>query len=207
MFISPLKTLFVESLHTVFDEQYPKAEFRGTHCSLEFPVESSAYPEIWLTYSDTDRLRRAGVRHRESLDPVTGLEVAPFTRWVFQGTMSFTVVALSSLERDRLFDELLSVIAFSGEDPLLGRFRQAIETNDLIAVTAQWDEVESVGEDAAPGTQWSTDEVVYERSLNLDLRGEFVPDPVAGTLVPLSKIEVTATADPTGTVGGFDAWH
>lgn len=207
MYVTPLKTLFVESMHTVFDDQYPKPEFRGTHCSLEFPVESSAYPEIWVTYSDTDRVRRAGVRHQEMVDPVSGLPVAPFTRWVFQGTMSFTVVALSSLERDRLFDELLSVIAFSEEDPLLGRFRAAIETNDLIAVTAQWDEVESVGEDAAPGTQWGTDEVVYERSLNLDLRGEFVPDPATGTLLPLSKITVTPTADPTMTAAGFDVWH
>lgn len=207
MYITPVKTLGVEALSTVFDSQYPTPEFRGIHCSLEFPIESSSFPEVWVSYGDTDKASRAGVRHREAVSQTTGLAVDPFTRWVFHGTLTYTVVALSSLECDRLYDELLRVIAFGAEDPLLGRFRSYIENNDLIAITVQWDEIESIGDSAAPGTPWGTDEVVYERSLHLDLRGEFVPDPVAGTLVPLSKIQVTPSPDLTMEPQGFDTWH
>lgn len=207
MYVTPVKTLGVEALLHVFDSQYPTAEWRGLHGSLEYPIEASRFPEVWVTYADTDKAKKMGLRHQESKDPVTGAAVAPFTRWRFEGTLTFTAVALTSLQCDRLYDELLRVIAFGSEDPVLGRFRQYIETNDLIYAVAQWDEVESAGDSAAPGTPWGTNEVVYERSLHLDLIGEFVPDPATGTLVPLSRIEVTPTADLSMEPQSFDTWH
>jgi hypothetical protein len=206
MYVTPTKTLGVEALQHVFDNLYPTAEWRGVHCSLEYPIEATSFPEIWVTYSDTDKAQKMGVRHQESLDPVAGTVVQPFTRWKFSGTLTFTVAALTSLQCDRLYDELLRVVAFGSEDPVLGRFRQYIEGNDLVYVVAQWDEVESAGDSAAPGTPWGTDEVVYERSMHLDVKGEFYPDPVANTLVPLSKIVVTPTPD-LSIEPDINSWH
>jgi hypothetical protein len=128
-------------------------------------------------------------------------------------------VAMTSLERDRLYDELVRVVAFSNEDGIVGRFKNTIASNDLIAATLNTDKIEGRGNGAAPGTPWGTDEIMYEKSLNLEIIGEFVPDPAAGTLINLSKIvmipveelpgELTYTpvdgVDLTG--GQFSEWH
>lgn len=211
MYITPVKALGIEALHTVFDDQYPVAEFRGLHASLEYPMQTVDLPEIWVRYSDTAPLRQAGLSHIEDVHPVTGGRIQPYTRWRFQGSWEFVVVAASSLERDRVYDELIATIAWSGYDSLRGRFRRYLETNDLIDLTLRTDEIESTGESAEPGTPWGTDEVLYERTLNVDLIGDFTPDPETGIIVPLSKIVVAAdvdlTIDPKASGDGMGTWH
>jgi hypothetical protein len=212
VYITRVKTLAIEALHATFDDQYPVAEFRGLHCSLEYPVEKSDFPEIWVRYSDTGPLRQSGLAHVEDVDPVSGNRVPPYTRFRFEGSWEFIVVALSSVERDQVYDELIASIAWSGFDTLRGRFRSYLENNDLIDLTIRTDEIESTGESAEPGTPWQTDEVVYERTLAIDLIGDFTPDPQSGLIVPLSKIVVTPSVDLTlddeaqGETG-FDVWH
>lgn len=213
MYVTRVKTLAIEAMHAVFDDQYPVEEFRGLHCSLEYPVKAVQLPEVWVRYSDTEPLRQSGVSHVEDVDPGDGGRVPPYTRWRFQGSWEFIVVALSSVERDRVYDELVATIAWSGFDSLRGRFRSYLENNDLIDLTVRTDEIESTGESAEPGTPWGTDEVLYERTLNLDLIGDFTPDPQTGLIVPLSRIQVTPTVDFTldsearGEGGGFSSWH
>lgn len=207
MYITPVKALGVEALQHVFDDQYPIPEFRGLHASTEYPLRSMDLPEVWVRYSDTEPLRRSGVDHIEDKNPVTGVTVNPFTRWRFQGSWEFVVVALSSLERDRLYDELVSVIAFATVDSLRGRFKGYVESNDLLDVTINTDSIDSTGESAEPGTPWGTDEVVYERTLAIDMVGDFASDPATGIIVPLSAINVIPTADVSPVDAGFGDWH
>ncbi|THA72577.1 hypothetical protein E6R60_26985 [Streptomyces sp. A0642] len=211
MYVTKVKTLGIEALHAAFDDQYPVAEFRGLHASLEYPVKAVQLPEVWLRYSDTDPLRQSGVAHAENTHPDSGAKVQPYTRWRFQGSWEFVVVALSSVERDRVYDELIATIAWSGFDSKRGRFRQYLENNDLIDLTIRTDQIESTGENAEPGTPWGTDEVLYERTLNVDLIGDFVPDPETGLIVPLSKIQVVPSVDlaldDAARGDGFGDWH
>lgn len=214
MYIAPLKTIIVEALKGTFDTSYPVPEFRKVHVDLDYPVEEQNYPAIWADYDDTQPLLKAGVAHREDINPATGTRVAAFTRWRFAGYISLTVIALNSLERDRLFDEMVRVVAFGEEDSVVGRFRYSIANNDLIAANLQTDKIEVRGNAASPGTPWGTDEMMYERSLNLEIIGEFVPDPATGTLVNLSKIITTQIevlpgedfVDPITGTGPVD-WH
>lgn len=217
MYVAPLKTLLVEAIQGTFDSVYPEAKFRSIHASLEYPVDAQNYPSLWIDYEDTQPLMRAGVAHVETKSPVNGTTVNPFTRWRFQGYVSVTTVALTSLERDELFDEVVRVVAFGNEDTIIGRFKDRIANNDLIAANLQTDKIDVRGSAAAPGTPWGTDELIYERSLNLEIIGEFVPDPNTGTLVPLSRIEVIANeflpGDPGNPFppdvvgGGSSEWH
>ncbi len=221
MYIEPLKTLLSEALQLTFDDQYPVTEFRGVHISLEYPVDAQNYPSLWIDYDDTQPVLRAGIAHLEYVDPNDDeTPVAPFTRWRFQGYVSITVVALTSLERDRLYDQLVRVVAFSNEDGVVGRFKNTIASNDLIAATLNTDKIEARGSAAAPGTPWGTDELMYERTMNLELIGEFVPDPATGTLINLSRIITIADEELPGhltytpdndqvllTDEGFTAWH
>jgi hypothetical protein len=210
MYLTRVKTLAIEAVHAAFDAQYPVAEFRGLHCSLEYPVRAVQLPEVWVRYSDTAPLRQSGVAHVEDTN-ATGARISPYTRWRFEGSWEFVIVALSSVERDRVYDELVATIAWSGFDSLRGRFRRYLETNDLIDLTLRTDEIESTGESAEPGTPWGTDEVLYERTLNIDLIGDFVPDPQTGVIVPLSKLQVVPSVDLTldddARGEGFEDWH
>lgn len=211
MYVTKVKALPIEALHATFDDQYPVEEFRGLHCSLEYPVKAVSLPEVWVRYSDTAPLRQSGVAHAENVDPDTGAKTFEYTRWRFEGSWEFVVVALSSLERDRVYDELVATIAWSGYDPIRSRFRDHIESNDWIDLTVRTDQIESTGESAEPGTPWGTDEVLYERTLNVDLIGDFAADPETGGLVLLSKIQPVPTVDLSPVVdpaqGGYDNWH
>lgn len=216
MYITPLKTLLIQALTTTFDDQYPVPEFRNRRIGMEYPVDVQNYPSIWVDYEDTLPLMKAGIRHEESINPADNTAVAPFTRWRYQGYVSLTIVALTSLERDRFFDEVVNVVAFALEDPIRGRFQAVIANNNLIAANLQTDKIQPRGAAAAPGTPWSTDELIYERTLNIEIIGEFYPDLSTGTLVPLSRIEITMDQDISGestpegnpvVIDGHSQWH
>lgn len=195
--------MLVGAIKETFDERYPEADFRGVHCSIEYPLEPMHYPGIWVDYSDSDKLRVAGVDHKET-DPDKPLGLA-FTRWKFGGYASYTVAALTSLECDRLYDEVVRTLAFGRQDSVRSRFREYVENNDLIAANFDFDEIEPRGNAAAPGTPWGTDEIIYERTLNMEVIGEFISDDSTGSLVPLSKITITPIADltPDGSLDPF----
>lgn len=218
MYVVPLKTLIVQALQGTFDSSYPVAEWAGLRIGMEYPVDVQHYPSVWIDYDDTEPLTKSSIRHEETTDPATGNPTAPFTRWKFAGYISLTAVALTSLERDRIYDELVSVVATSLEDPLRGRFAQTIADNDLIAANLQTDRLQPRGSAAAPGTPWSTDELIYERTLNIEVIGEFYAVPGTATIVNLSKLIITPSQDITGettpdgdpiviTAPGFTNWH
>lgn len=214
MYLVPLKTLIVEAVSEQFDQDYPEADFRSIHVSIEYPVQEQEVPSVWVDYDDTAPLQIAGIHHREFTEPGPQGERRRFTRWKFAGTISITVVALSSLERDRLYDELIRVVAFDSTTDQVGEFRAYIENNDLIACNINFDTIAVRGNAAAPGTPWGTDEMMYERSIQLDILGEFTSEGASQTLVPLSEIRVYEREDPLpddhpdapGATGAF-AWQ
>ena len=187
-YLTPLKALLVEAVNQTFDQAYPVAQFRGVHCSIEYPVEPQQYPGIWVDYDDTKPLQTAGVDHLETT--ITGGSISLYRRWKFAGYASYTIAALTSLERDTLYDEMVRVLAFGDRSPTTERFRTYIENNDLIAANFDFDQIETRGNAAVPGTPWGTDEIIYERTLTMEVVGEFVSDSETGLLVPLSKINV-----------------
>jgi hypothetical protein len=101
-----------------------------------------------------------------------------------------TFETLFAEERDRLFDEMVRVLAFGKESTETQEFRQRIEDNDFIAANFDFDRIQPRGNAAAPGTPWGTDEIIYERTLNTEVIGEFVSNPITGLLVPLSAIVI-----------------
>lgn len=214
MFIRPLKTALTLGLRNTFDEAHPaetwlkygKGDGTGRlNVSIEFPIEEQAYPGIWVDFEPTQEIRIAGINHREYIEQEDG-SFAEVQRWRFAGMVSYTVVAMSSAVRDRLFDEVVNIIAFGKDDPIRGRFRQAIEDNAYVAVSFDWDEIGLSGFTATPGTPWGTEDVIYEATARMECIGEFVSQPGADSLAPLGALVVRAyndqEEDPT-TPGGW----
>ena len=204
MYVVPLKTAVVEATREVFDDDYVEEDFRDLHVSIEFPVDKQDYPAIWVDWEPVGQLQTAGINHKEIVE-LDGGDEAVVRRWRFQGNVTFTIVAMTSLERDRLIDEMIRVLAFGDRHTSTQGFRQKIESNDFIGMNFDFDEVNQSGFNAAPGTPWGTDEVVYEATLSMECIGEFLSDPEEGTLLRISRIDTfpysDREADPTSGTG------
>lgn len=192
-YLRPLKTLAVTAVIQAFDIQYPILDSSGgtqnVNCSLDYPVNQAFYPGIWVTYAPA-QLQNAGINYTEQ-DAAGNT----YVRWRFSGTISFTVVALTNNERDLLYDQLLSIIAFAAQSDATSAFRNFIEASPLIESTWSYDSVESAGHGESLGTPWGTDEVIYEDGISIQVTGEFTVNPSTGQLVTqtlLSKFDVTA---------------
>ena len=195
-YVKQIQATIVNAIQAVFNDNYQNPNFRDVYCSIEYPDSPQDYPSIWVQYDDA-MLQIAGIAHTEM-----NAQNQIVSRWRFQGFAEFTVVALSSLERDALYDELVSQIAFSSQTVLPNTFRTYIEADPLIATTWSWDTVEPRGKAAAPGTPWDTQEVMYERSFALQILGEFLTNPQTATLVNLKEIQVTGIEDLNGEPDG-----
>lgn len=186
MYLTSLKTLLVDAVKETFDEEYPEADFRDLEVSIEYPMKETDYPGIWVDFAPVGQLQIAGVGHIEYAE-IDG-QMAQVSRWRYQGRAQFTLVAMTSLERDRLFDEFIKVLAFGRENPAASQFRAKIENNEWIACNFDFDEIETGGFAATQGTPWGTDQVVYEGTISMECFGEFVGDWSTDTLVPLARV-------------------
>jgi hypothetical protein len=195
MYLTPLKTAVVEALRDTFNGSYPNSDFQNINISVEYPVLKSQYPNLWVTYEDTAELSIASIGHLEVSFNTQTRTYTQVNRWRFQGSITITIAALSSLERDRLYDEVVRTFAFGGQNDSLNVFRQKIEQNDFVGMNFNFDDLQPTGDTAAMGTPWQTDEMIYEKSLTIDLIGEFVGDPRTQQLVALSKFDIIGTPE------------
>lgn len=197
-YLRNLKTGLVTALKKTFDTNYPVADLQGLHVSIEYPVKAQDYPSIWVDFEEAS-LQNAGIDHYEVDEDGNRI-----LRWRYQGHVSYTIAALSSLERDRIYDELVKILAFSRSAEHLSTFREFVENNEFIAMTFDFDQIEVHGNAATPGTPWETDEIIYERTVVMQVLGEFTTDVDTGNLVPLSRILIdgretgSTEEDPTG---------
>ena len=190
MYLTHAKGLLVKAMRTTFDADYPEEDFRDVPVSIEFPTKKNQVPGIWLNYDPIGPIHPVGVGYFEdNLDVDTG-GFYRSTRWSYAGAAIYTVVAHSSLERDRLFDQVVSAIAFGQFDTQRGEFRETIESDPLIAMQVDFDQIDQRGFSAAPGTPWGSNEVIYEASISVRVTGEFISQPGTTLLMPISQIDV-----------------
>lgn len=199
MYMTRTKALAVKAVRDTFDAAYVNPDFRSTQVSLEYPDKSQSIPCIWVNFDPIGPLRPVGIGYYEDTVVGAGPNVTRATRWSYAGNITYTVVAMTSLERDRLYDELISVIAFGQYDPARSEFRNAMETDPLIAIQINYDDIDQRGFSAAPGTPWGTGDFMYECTLSVQATGEFVSASGTSELVPISAISVVPWAEPLET--------
>lgn len=158
---------------------------------MEYPMVPEKYPGIWVQFSFTE-LQNSGVGmellHKEIID--SGDEgISPTIVWepikefCFKGRAMLTVMALTSLERDRIADAVLAMLMFSrvpesvitkaSEDTK--QFRQLIgslSANPYISMTLNHDTVICGGEGMTQGVPWQADLPAYENTFGFDLEGQ-----------------------------------
>lgn len=195
MYLVMLKTALVDALQQAFTA-YPVLDLDGLNTGIEYPVKPEQFPYVWVNYSPTDDVQMIGINNREflgSLPPSAGMTnatYAGYSRGFAQGQASYTIGALSSLERDRIYDQMLRIGMLGEDADGTSVFRTQIENNPYANIGMAFDKWHTTGENAAPGTPWGTDEMIYEITLSNDLQAEFYVEPTTGDLILLSEINL-----------------
>jgi len=189
-----VKTGITQAMKLVFDGSFYIPEFQNLHIDIEFPVDITNYPGIWCDFEVVGAVSKAGIDEFAETY-IDGGNTYALSKWRFQGYATYTLAALHSLERDRLFDAVTKVLAFNETDPTVANFRSYIENNPLIAMNMDFDNIAIRGMSAAPGTPWGTNDVIYEVTMAMETVGEFVSDSNGQVLYPIAAIELFAEVE------------
>lgn len=204
-----LVTLLTQAVRGTFNANYPVPEFRNIHVSPEFPLVREDYPAIWVDFEPTGPVQTAGIDSFLYTEPDENDVVHAYKKWLFRGYATYTCMALSVYERDRIFDEVVKMIAFAQLNPQYFIYRETIENNQWIAAQVDFDQVQQRGKSATSGTPWGSDDILYEITSAHAVIGEFISDPSTGEFVLLDEVkfvttEETPEGDPSGPVNTFE---
>jgi hypothetical protein len=195
--------VITSGLQSVFHGDYvsmdDQPDFAGLHVSIEYPLNPQDYPGIWVDFEPEGELSRGGIDDINSFLPNGDSSLTPLYLWRAQGWATYTLAALTSLQRARLHDEIVRVFAF-GSDPTVAAFRGSIESNDYLAMNMDFDRIAERGASATAGTPWGTEEIIYEVTLAMQCVIEFYSTANKDKLYPLSQIQIYSTPQ------GLDTW-
>lgn len=152
---------------------------------MEYPLKKERYPGIWVQFSFT-KLVNAGIDHeiiRKTVNEDETVNWEPIREFIFEGRVSLSIVALTSLERDRLSDAVISMLMFSRPpenvitkaDEDTKQFRQLISSlaeNPYIAMTINRDELVPGGQAMSTGVPWDEEIPGYEDTYSFDILGQ-----------------------------------
>lgn len=152
---------------------------------MEYPMTKEHYPGVWVNFSFSEMVN-AGIG-MEILTQTIGdndeVNWEPVREFQFKGRVSLTIVALTSLERDRLSDAVISMLMFSrppeyvitkvNEDTK--QFRQlyaSLANNPYISLTLNHDELIPGGQTTTTGVPWDEEIPGYEDTYSFDILGQ-----------------------------------
>ena len=207
--IEGVKRSVITALNATLDELYqdPSDAVRRVvgNVEMEYPLEVVKYPGIWVQFSFTE-IRRAAldeVHYRMETLP-SGESFARRTMTgFFKGSVSLSIVALSTVERDKIADALVNLFLFADVDDLSDRFFDSMASDDYIRITANKGQLRPRGQSTSVGAPWDPNVVVYEDGYSFDIQGQFYSRRVGARteLVRLREIVVEPEVDVTKNVG------
>lgn len=157
---------------------------------LEYPMKKEHYPGIWVQFSFTKPLVPSGIAHelmnKNTSDP-NWTNWEPEREWMFEGRVTLVIVGLSSLQRDRISDNLISMFAFSRppagvltdtsrDTQQYRQFLTSLDQNPYISMSVNSDQLINGGQNTNYGAPWDKDQqttYVYEDSYSFDVLGQF----------------------------------
>ncbi len=214
--IEAVKTATVQAFRDALQGVSLFDQGQSVYITIDYPTEQVQFPGLWVQFS-ISKLNRAGVGH-EIATQVNGVWTF-IQEWIFEGRLTLTMVALKSLDRDRLADAVMASLAFARPPGLLLTMpnqdtRQnrslitALDENPYIALTLQLDTIIPGGESASQGTPWGDDAaLVYENSYSVDMVGNFNLQFSQDGVYTLAEIRPNITMSSTGQVYDPILWQ
>lgn len=158
---------------------------------MEYPIQKESYPGIWVQFTFTE-IVQAGIGHepliRNVVAPADGgapevVNWEPVREVQFKGRVTLTIVALTSLERDRIADAVITMLAFSrppqtvltkpGRDTgELRQFMSSLAANPHVCISVNQDQIVPGGQAMTTGVPWDEEIPGYEDTYSFDVLGQ-----------------------------------
>lgn len=211
-FIESVKRAVVSGLRKSFNDSSTALSDSNLTITLEYPMEKKNYPAIWVQFSFTS-LKDQGVGHQEQL--IIDDKKSVVRQWTFKGTVTVTIMALSSMERDRIADKFINIYAFANiptqeqsfyDNPEFD-FLQELHQSDFVLMAVKSGMLEPGGQAAIPGTPFDPEAIVYEDNYSFHIEGEFqsVYTPDKGHILRRIDIKHTHNMWNLSEIG-YDKW-
>lgn len=213
MFITAAKTAIVEALRAVWfvdetsnelnadlrasDKPYPR------RVTIEYPEEPEDWPFI-LVQLRPKLISWTGITPDEIIN--TGTEETPIYKRIRQGRFEAScmlqIIALSSGERDRIWDNVVNLLLLGRTRNPTNNFYSVIDTHDLIGMTVMEGSVVPVGDSISMGTPWDPEVITYEAAIEFDIVGIFYTNEYNSELITLTEARIYDYVElPNGTFG------
>jgi len=155
--------------------------------TIEYPKEMAHWPAVFVQFRPS-KTQWSGL-YPDSYTLPSGQYIynAPAAQMdrtgYFEGSIDLQILALTSEERDQLWDTLYNLVLMNPGNPGSYAFYQSLVNNNLIGMTILQGTVQTLGDTVAPGTPWSPEELSYEASVRIQCVGDFYENKF-DTLVP-----------------------
>jgi hypothetical protein len=197
--IQSVKEATIEGIRDALQNTGLSLKEQSVYVGIEYPNDPAQMPGAWVNFAIT-KLNRAGLGHEITVQDPDTSEWSFIQEWIFTGKITITIAALSSLERDRLADAIIAMIAFARAPELLLTKPQAdtkqhrslltsLDENPYVGMTLNTDVINPGGPQIAMGTPWKEDILTYEDSYSIDVVGQFNLQFTHDGLYTLSRID------------------
>lgn len=189
-----VKKAIIQAFRGTFTANYPDPILQSINVSMEYPAKVEDYPGIWVQFSFRD-LETVGLGSH--FYDTNGQK---YQLWMYGGTVTLTIVAMTSKERDTIADKLIQMLAFHGLNSQAQSFQNTLEANQSINMSVNGDLIRAGGESTTVGAPWQPDVLVYTDVYSFDIMGQFASDfPKNATVVRLDKINLYTHLTTYGT--------
>jgi hypothetical protein len=149
---------------------------------IEYPDSPESLPHIWVQFT-IDSLKRGGLDMGVMTQDGNGVWGEVRT-WMFEGKITLTCAAESSLDRDRLSDTIISNLAFSRHPDEVYRnpkvntkqhigLIEAINNNKYVSMTLNTDNILTGGQTVTNNIPWAGNKLLYEDNYTVTCEGQF----------------------------------
>lgn len=188
MFLDATKLALVEGWRQVFDnDSFPGPKPRKV--DIEYPMQEIDWPAVLVQFHPAT-IEWTGL-NPTMYTPITD----PTFSWEgvraghFEGSADFSIMALTSAERDRIYDAMLGVVMMGDMSAVTSPFWQSLNNHDLIAMSFQPSKVQPVSDSIQQGAPWDDRVLIYEGSVRIQVIGEFYADMYTQQLLAISAVE------------------
>lgn len=178
-FVEAVKRTVVVSLRRVLTDSSLSLSDSTLHVDMEYPDERESYPAIWVQFSFTD-LEDCGLGHVQYIQEDDGTTTR-VRQWRYKGRVSLTMLAFTSLDRDRIADRFVTLYSFadivaSEDDPFTDPnmdFLRELDQSPYVSMTLQSGTLQPLGQGVSVGVPWDPSQLVYEDGYAFSLEGQF----------------------------------
>lgn len=166
--------------------------------TIEYPKEMALWPAVFVQFRPS-KTQWSGLYPDTFTLPsgqyLYGAQAAQIDRTgYFEGSIDLQVLALTSEERDQLWDTLYNLVLMNPGNPGSYAFYQSLLNNNLVGMTILQGTVQSLGDTVAPGTPWSPEELSYEASVRIQCVGDFYESKFDLLVPTLQTVVISGTS-------------